>query len=241
MALTIHGSQSKNACFILETEFLMCYIDFALKRIITAEGRMRTAIERSQGIEEVLSALSQPLPEALVRQRVGWRDAFGQERMVDYIDWHTAADILDEVCPDWSHEVRDIAVIGDLVAVTVAITIKGVTRCGIGVDSALDERGIKGAEHDALKRAAVKFGLARSLYRGAAKKRSAGNAVSEKKGRSDDPVTDKQLSAIYAIAKAKQLDAQLESLALFQCEPEQLSRDAASALIDHLRNIRLSA
>jgi hypothetical protein len=202
---------------------------------------MSTAVEQAQGIETILSALSQPLPETAIRQRVGWRDGSGRERMIDYIDWHTAADILDEVCPDWSHEVRDIAVIGDLVAVTAAITIKGVTRCGIGVDSALDERGIKGAEHDALKRAAVKFGLARSLYRGAAKKRAAGNATSAKKGSSDDPVTDKQLSAIYAIAKAKQLDAQLESLALFQCEPEQLSRNAASELIDHLRNVRLSA
>jgi hypothetical protein len=201
---------------------------------------MSTAIGRSQEIETILSALSQPLPETAIRQRVGWRDASGRERIIDYIDWHTAADILDEVCPDWSHEVRDIAVIGDLVAVTAAITIKGVTRCGVGVDSALDERGIKGAEHDALKRAAVKFGLARSLYRGAAGKRAAGGAK-EKKGQNDDLVTDKQLSAIYAIAKAKQLDAQLESLALFQLEPEQLSRDAASALIDHLRNIRLSA
>src|ERR1043165_7281866 len=165
---------------------------------------MSTAIEGSQGIESVLAALSQPLPETVVRQRVGWRDASGQERMVVYIEWHTAADILEEVCPDWAHEVRDIAVIGDLVAVTAAITIQGITRCGIGVDSALDERGIKGAEHDALKRAAVKFGLARSLYRGAAKKRSA-KAAAEKKGGNDDPASDKQLSAIYAIAKAKQL------------------------------------
>ena len=202
---------------------------------------MSTAVEQTQGIETILSALSQPLPETVIRQRVGWRDPSGRERMIDYIDWHTAADILDEVCPDWSHEVRDIAVIGDLVAVTAAITIKGVTRCGIGVDSALDERGIKGAEHDALKRAAVKFGLARSLYRGAAKKRAANGAAGDRKVQSDDPITDKQLSAIYAIAKAKQLDAQLESLALFQREPEQLSRNAASELIDHLRNVRLSA
>jgi hypothetical protein len=201
---------------------------------------MSTVLERPQGIETILSALSQPLPETVIRQRVGWRDASGHERMIDYIDWHTAADILDEVCPDWSHEVRDIAVIGDLVAVTAAITIKGVTRCGIGVDSALDERGIKGAEHDALKRAAVKFGLARSLYRGAAKKRAGGPAA-DRQAKTDDPVSEKQLSAIYAIAKAKRLDAQLESLALFQCEPEQLSRNAASALIDHLRNVRLSA
>ena len=91
-----------------------------------------------------------------------------------------------------------------------------------------------------MKRAAVKFGLARSLYRSKTKKKSA-NTAAEKKNQRADPVTDKQLSAIYAIAKAKQVDAQLESLALFQCEPEQLNRNAASALIDHLRDIRLSA
>ena len=209
---------------------------------------MSTAMSEEQGFESILAALSEPLPETVIRQRVGWRDSSGEERWVDYIDWHTAADILDQVCPDWSHEVREIAVIGDLVAVTAAITIKGVTRCGVGVDSALDERGIKGAEHDALKRAAVKFGLARSLYsKGQNKRKSTPQSSARQKtskeasSKENDGVTDKQLSAIYAIAKAKSLDAQLESMALFKCEPEQLSRSAASELIDHLRNVRISA
>jgi hypothetical protein len=202
---------------------------------------MSTAIREQHEFESILSSLSEPLPDGVVKQRVGWRDPSGEERWVDYIDWHTAADILDQVCPDWSHEVRDLTVIGDLVAVTAAITIKGITRCGVGVDSALDERGIKSAEHDALKRAAVKFGLARSLYgRRAARKR--GPAQQQKRLQAEsDFVTDKQLSAIYAIAKAKSLDAQLECHALFRCEPERLSRSAASELIDHLRNIRISA
>src|SRR5215210_302332 len=139
---------------------------------------MSTAITEEQGFESILAALSEPLPESAIRQRVGWRDSSGEERWVDYIDWHTAADMLDQACPDWSHEVRDITVIGDLVAVTAAITIKGVTRCGVGVDSALDERGIKGAEHDALKRAAVKFGLARSLYSRGQNKRKNAQAAS---------------------------------------------------------------
>ena len=198
---------------------------------------MSTAIIEEEGFEAILAALSEPLPETVIRQRVGWRDPSGEERWVDYIDWHTAADILDRACPDWSHEVRDITVIGDLVAVTAAITIKGVTRCGVGVDSASDERGIKGAEHDALKRAAVKFGLARSLYSKGKKK----NKPSSMAPKENDGVTEKQLSAIYAIAKAKSLDAQLESMALFKCEPEKLSRSAASELIDHLRNVRISA
>src|ERR1051325_8649241 len=178
---------------------------------------MSTAMSEEQGFEAILAALSEPLPESVIRQRVGWTDSSGEERWVDYIDWHTAADILDQACPDWSHEVRDITVIGELVAVTAAITIKGVTRCGVGVDSASDERGIKGAEHDALKRAAVKFGLARELYsRGQKKKKTTSAATNRQKApRENDEVTEKQLSAIYAIAKAKSLDDQLQSIALF--------------------------
>ncbi|MEW6208786.1 MAG: Rad52/Rad22 family DNA repair protein [Acidobacteriota bacterium] len=183
----------------------------------------------------ILEELSRPLPESAIRQRVGWVDAEG-EHWIDYIEWQTAADMLDRVCADWSYEVRDVTVIGDMVAVTAAITIKGVTRCGVGVGSAADEKGIKRAETDALRRAAVKFGLARSLYqRGDAKRRI--RAVQD----GQSPATEKQLAAIYAIAKAKSLDAQLESHALFREEPEKLTRSAASELIDHLRNVRVSA
>ncbi|HKG22420.1 MAG TPA: Rad52/Rad22 family DNA repair protein, partial [Blastocatellia bacterium] len=178
---------------------------------------MSTSGVEERSFEDILSDLSRPLPESVIRQRVGWRDNTGEERWVDYIDWHTAADILDRACPDWSHEVKDISVIGDLIAVTAAITIKGITRCGVGVDSALDEKGIKSAEHDALKRAAVKFGLARSLYRGGQKARKNGSGGDSQK-KSREPVTEKQLSAIYAIAKAKSLDPQLESMALFRCD-----------------------
>lgn len=203
------------------------------------------SIAESDGreFEAVLAALTEPLPDSAIKQRIGWRDSSGSERWVDYIEWYAAADILDRVCPDWSHEVRDVTVIGDLVAVTAAITIKGVTRCGIGVESALDERGIKSAEHDALKRAAVKFGLARYLYsRGTSSRKGSVQQTARTQGaRQSDLVTEKQLSAIYAIAKAKSLDAQLESLSLYRCEPEQLSRSAASELIDHLRNVRISA
>ena len=75
------------------------------------------------------------------------------------------ADILDETAPNWAHRVKDIRLVGDFITVTVAITIDGVTREGIGTGSARSEMGIKKAEHDALKRAAVKFGIARDLYK----------------------------------------------------------------------------
>lgn len=202
------------------------------------------SIEQPQegSFESILASLSEPLPDYVIRQRVGWRDASGEEHRVDYIEWYTAADILDRVCPDWAHEVCDISVIGDLVAVTAAITIRGITRCGIGVGSAHDEKGIKGAEHDALKRAAIKFGLGRALYQGHSRRKAQdASDPTPMTNRQDDKVTDKQLAAIYAIAKAKSLDAQLESMALFRSEPEQLSRSSASELIDHLRNVRISA
>jgi hypothetical protein len=194
-------------------------------------------------IKDILTELSRPLPENKVRQRVGWRDANGAEHWIDYIDWHTAADILDEVAVDWSHEVRDLRVIGDLVVVTAAITIKGITRCGVGVGSAMDEKGIKRAEHDALKRAAVKFGLARSLYNQSKDKREIKPVKEnrEDKHSGEEPATEKQIAAIYAIAKAKSLDAELESRVMFRCEPERLTRSSASQLIDHLRSIRISA
>src|SRR5207237_513209 len=122
---------------------------------VPAYGNFRAILDELQG----------PLPEQLVKQRVGWTDRSGREHEVDYIEWHVVADILDRVTPEWSHAVRDIKQIGGLVAVTASITIRGVTREGIGTGEAIDEKGIKKAEHDALKRAAVKFGIARELYR----------------------------------------------------------------------------
>ena len=112
-----------------------------------------------------LRALSKNVDPNLVKQREGWRDRNGNVHFVDYVEWHTVADILDENASNWSHTVKDIRQIGDIMTVTVAITIDGVTREGIGTGLAESEMGIKKAEHDALKRAAVKFGIARELYR----------------------------------------------------------------------------
>ena len=179
-----------------------------------------------------------------VKQREGWRDRNGNVQMVEYVEWHTVADILDEAAPDWAHTVKDIRQIGDLVTVIVAITIDGVTREGIGTGPAQSEVGIKKAEHDALKRAAVKFGIARELY----KKES--DAI-EREGatRSDeihfpaDPVarslgelvTAKQLGMIRALPRELRLDADEECNTIMSCNPDALSKRAASAFIGHLQ------
>jgi len=181
----------------------------------------------------------------LVRQREGWRDRNGNVRTVDYIEWHTVADILDETAPNWAHSVKDIRVFGDLIAVTVAITIDGVTREGIGTGLTGSEMGIKKAEHDALKRAAVKFGIARDLYKkefDTFDQTETPDAVPEKLQFPSDPiaktisdmVTTKQLGMIRSICREHELEPDQECMATMNCKVNELSRKAASSLIDHL-------
>ena len=191
-----------------------------------------------------LKELKRQVDPDRVKQREVWRDRNGNVQMVDYVEWHTVADILDEAAPNWAHTVKDIRQIGEVVIVIVAITIDGVTREGIGTGPAQSEVGLKKAEHDALKRAAVKFGIARELY----KKES--DAI-EREGVSrsneiefpSEPiamslgelVTAKQLGMIRALARELQLDADEECNTVMNCNSDALSKKAASAFIGHLQ------
>ena len=185
----------------------------------------------------------------LVRQRAGRRDRNGNVHMVEYVEWHTVADILDERAPSWTHSVKDIKPIGDIITVTVAITIDGITREGIGTGKTASETGIKKAEHDALKRAAVKFGIARELYKKEfdaidndetavehEQPRSVApiNAIARNLG---DMVTSKQLNMIRAIAREREIDAEAVCGEMFACRIEEISKRAASDLIDRLQQM----
>lgn len=197
-----------------------------------------------------LKELRKNVDPQLVKQREGWRDRNGNTHYVDYVEWHTVADILDEHAPNWSHTVKDIQQIGDIFTVTVAITIDGVTREGIGTGVANSELGIKKAEHDALKRAAVKFGIARDLYKkesdaierdGAvpAQNENGGGYPSNPIARSlSDLVTAKQLGMIRAIAREIGVDPDEECQTAMNCKTDELSRKAASALIQHLQDMQ---
>ena len=197
-----------------------------------------------------LKELRKHIDPNLVRQREGWRDRNGNVRTVDYIEWHTVADILDETASNWEHSIKDIRTFGDVIAVTVAISINGITREGIGTGNANSEMGIKKAEHDALKRAAVKFGIARDLYkkefdafdRDEPVQAMATAAEVEVPEFPSDPiaktisdmVTTKQLGMIRAICRENNLDPEEECMAVMKCKVNELSRRAASSLIDHL-------
>jgi hypothetical protein len=129
--------------------------------------------------------------------------------------------------------------------VTVAITIDGITREGIGTGMAQSEMGIKKAEHDALKRAAVKFGIARDLYRkesdvierqGAASSNDDDFPSNPMAGSISDLVTARQLGMIRAVAREIGVDPDEECDAAMSCRTEELSKKAASAFIQHLQD-----
>lgn len=199
-----------------------------------------------------LRELRKTVDPNLVRLRAGRRDRNGNIHMVEYVEWHTVADILDEHAPNWGHTVKDIRAIGDIITVTVAITIDGITREGVGTGKTASETGIKKAEHDALKRAAVKFGIARELYKRefesieqAEIALAPSPAASQQLPFNDpiaknlaDMITSKQLSMIRMIVREANLDAETECSQLMHCGIAELSKRAASELITHLQTLQ---
>jgi hypothetical protein len=191
-----------------------------------------------------LRLLHQPIEPKLIKTREGWTDRSGNKHMVEYIEWHTVADLLDRLVPTWSHSVRNVVQIGDMVAVTAAITIDGVTREGVGTGTADNETGIKKAEHDALKRAAIKFGIARDLYQRESE-------MVEVQGTFDggfprdplaksmaDLVTPKQLGMIRALGRELNIDIEEECQSVLRCRTEELSKRAASSFIERLKSMQ---
>jgi hypothetical protein len=198
-----------------------------------------------------LQELRRNVDPKLVKHREGWRDRNGNVQTVDYVEWHTVADILDNVAPHWTHSIRSIEQIGDIMTVTVAITIDGVTREGIGTGNAHNEMGIKKAEHDALKRAAVKFGIARDLYKKESDviERDGSITSGDDGGFPEQPiarnlgelVTAKQLGMIRALARELRVDPDEECNSIMRCRTDELSKSAASSFIKHLQEVKRPA
>jgi hypothetical protein len=196
-----------------------------------------------------LRALKQQVDPNFIKTREGWTDRQGNTHMVEYVEWHTVADILDRIAPTWQHAVRNVVQLGDIAVVTCAITIDGVTREGVGTGTSESEMGIKKAEHDALKRAAVKFGIARELYQRESEVIERQGAASQPGQMPRDPlaksmadlVTPKQLGMIRALAREAGVDAEEECQSVLRCKTDELSKRAASSFIDHLKGLQQEA
>jgi hypothetical protein len=196
-----------------------------------------------------LRALKQQVDPNFIKTREGWTDRQGNTHMVEYVEWHTVADILDRIAPTWQHAVRNVVQLGDIAVVTAAITIDGVTREGVGTGTAESEMGIKKAEHDALKRAAVKFGIARELYQRESEVIERHGVATQPGAMPRDPlaksmadlVTPKQLGMIRALAREAGVDPEEECQSVLRCKTDELSKRAASSFIDHLKGLQQEA
>lgn len=211
------------------------------------------AIHTSEPLREfkdTLSSLRKPLDEGLIKKRTGNRDKDGNVGQFDYIPWHEVANILDDTAPSWYHEIKSMQQIGNFVAVVVAITIENVTREGVGTGRADSETGIKKAEHDALKRAAVKFGVARQLYKKEflqMDSRSGGFTndfdinrppTSPTSTGSNNAATDRQLGLISSMCSDLRIKADEECQGILKCKPQQLNKKSASWFISYLETLQ---
>jgi hypothetical protein len=219
-------------------------MDFVTAEEHEAQGNGASVVPMQ--FTNTLRVLRQPIDPKLIKTREGWRDRNGQQHLVEYVEWHAVADILDRVAPTWSHSVRGIVQIGDMVAITAAITIGDVTREGVGTGTADNETGIKKAEHDALKRAAIKFGIARELYQRESEVIETQGAGPQPGDFPRDPlaksmndlVTPKQLGMIRALAREAGVEADEECRQVMRITTEELSKKAASSFIDHLKSLQ---
>jgi len=117
-----------------------------------------------------LNQLRKPLPEKLIKQRDG-----GGGSKLDYIEWTTASDVLDEWVGHYEVDLGKVVVVesADIVMLEVGITINGERRVGVGSNSISNlTKGGKpapgcaftNAYAQAFKRAAASWGIARTLY-----------------------------------------------------------------------------
>lgn len=125
----------------------------------------------------VVSKLAEPFEP----EDVKWLPAFGMKGegkptpVLAYVDARTVVNRLNQVvgAENWSDSYREVIIttqkegkdkeIATLAGIECTLTILGVSKTDVGTISFSDE--VKGAYSDALKRAAVKFGIGEYFYR----------------------------------------------------------------------------
>ncbi len=164
--------------------------------------------------------------------------ANGHHRPLTEGDFESFLQHLDRLSPNWSHAIREIVQVGEFVVATASIRIKGATREGVGTGSASSESGIKKAERDALRRAAFRFSVVRELFQDG----EVGEVFHECDERPFDPqaktkgdlISPTQLSQIRSLAKRARLDSEVLCQDTYRIGVGEISRQAASALIEYL-------
>lgn len=224
--------------------------------------------------------LHAPFEKDEVRLREGaWNSRTQTRDMYPYVPWFIINDRLDVACPIWQYTIKSIQfkegqrranksekdaqldrngwMDDTYVIVVAAVDIYGVIREGVGMGMLSDgEAGIKGAESDALKRAAVKHGVARDEVYGEDVASGTAQATQEQSRQYQRPaaqtaapqeaaaktlaelMTPAQKNLLERHAREAGVDLAAECLAAAKGTPiDKISKKTASYLIDHFREI----
>lgn len=110
--------------------------------------------------QDDLKILAMPFDEKTIGIKV---QSFSKDRtkamLVAYVQHTDCYSRIEQVDPNWTSEITQVLPIGDTVNVRVKLTIKGVSR-----ENAGEGDDLKSATSDAIKRAAMLFGVSRYLY-----------------------------------------------------------------------------
>lgn len=211
---------------------------------------------------EWLRTLRRPLPDGLIKTRMfEW-----SREPIPYVSWNAVADVLDTVVGDnWTFTVNELQLSpwdnGVVIICRATLEIHSVYRDGVGVGTAssmkMMDTAAKTAEHDALKRAAVKFGIARDLYDSPEDDHVPAHGIpgrnpaprspyQQQQGQQprqsqwavvDDAVSDAQLKFIDTLSEKLGISADEESLASYGVPSDELTKRQASDLIADLKEM----
>jgi hypothetical protein len=120
-------------------------------------------------LRRVLTRLNRQIPDELLQQKVT-----ADGKFLDFIGWTTAADLGDDISPEWQNDIKEVKIVGDYLVVVQAVRIKNpdtgewLSRENVGI-SPIKDVPIGDAASNAFdmsyKRAWVLWGLGRHLYK----------------------------------------------------------------------------
>jgi hypothetical protein len=216
---------------------------------MSPDSELRTPNFEPRPISEIVADLSRPLEPSDLGRLERQSKKSGKSTEFDFISWHTAVRYLDRYAPGWSNEITSVAEVKGAVVVVARLLIpcaEGlVWHEATGWDAG--ERDGYGdpaarAEARALKRAAAKFGLGRYLYQRKGGEVNAGDREQPRQKPAEptartvnDMATRSQVSLLERVAREQHLDLKHAVALEFGCNVEELSKRAASWLIDRLK------
>lgn len=220
----------------------------------------------SEGIPNVTyymlkANLATPIPREMISSKQkGWDKKKDEPIIIEYANVTDLKDLLDERVGLWTAIVTSFQQIGNSLCVVVRITIYATDGAfysdGTGIEN-LDTSSygdpFSNAYAQAFRRACEGHGMGREMWRKSEHVEANSEPIDISESPSDtqerpsydpvsknlaDMVTSRQLGMIRAISREADIDVDEECTRLLNCKVDELSKRAASDLIEHLQNLQ---